>query len=83
MPNSFKQAGFLNLPNDNIVKTIGVAVLLCLVCSIIVSTAAVKLKPTQVANQLLDKKQNILAVAGISDDSKTVDELFEQVETCF
>ncbi|MBX2850047.1 MAG: Na(+)-translocating NADH-quinone reductase subunit C [Acidiferrobacterales bacterium] len=77
----FKQAGFLNLPNDNIVKTIGVAVLLCLVCSIIVSTAAVKLKPTQVANQLLDKKRNILTVAGIADSSKTIDELFEQVET--
>ena len=41
----FKQSGFLKLPNDNMVKTIAVAVLLCLVCSIIVSTAAVKLKP--------------------------------------
>ena len=77
----FKQSGFLKLPNDNMVKTIAVAVLLCLVCSIIVSTAAVKLKPTQVANQLLDKKKNILAVAGLTDDSKTIDELFEQVET--
>ena len=55
--------------------------LLCLVCSIIVSTAAVQLKPTQIANKLLDKKQNILTVAGIVDSSKTVDELFEQVET--
>ncbi len=63
------------------VKTIGVALLLCLVCSIIVSSAAVLLKPTQVANQLIDKKQNILTVAGISDSSKTVDELFEQIET--
>jgi len=76
-----RQKGFLKLPNDNIVKTIGVAVLLCLVCSIIVSTAAVMLKPTQVANQLLDKKQNILTVAGIKDDSKSVNELFEQIET--
>ena len=75
------QEGFLNLPNDNIVKTIAVAISLCLVCSIIVSTAAVKLKPTQVANQLLDKKRNILTVAGIEDDSKTVDELFDQIET--
>ena len=77
----FKQSGFLKLPNDNMFKTIAVAVLLCLVCSIIVSTAAVKLKPTQVANQLLDKKKNILTVAGLTDDSKSVDELFEQVET--
>jgi Na+-transporting NADH:ubiquinone oxidoreductase subunit C len=76
-----RQAGFFSLPNDNIVKTIGVAILLCLVCSIIVSGAATILKPMQVANKLLDKKKNILTVAGISDDSKTVAELFTQIET--
>lgn len=76
-----RQAGFLNLPNDNIVKTIAVATLLCLVCSIIVSGAATFLKPTQTANKLLDKKRNILAVAGIADDGKSVDELFQQIET--
>ena len=75
------QQGFFHLPNDNIVKTIGVATLLCLVCSIIVSGAAVSLKPQQVANKLQDKKSNILRVAGIEDDSKTIAELFEQVET--
>ena len=74
------QRGFLSLPNDNIVKTIGVATLLCLVCSIVVSGAATALKPKQVANKLLDKKNNILAVAGIADSEKTVDELFSQVE---
>ena len=87
MLNSFKptsgyrQSGFFNLPNDNIVKTIGVAVLLCLVCSIIVSTAATVLKPLQTANKLLDKKRNILSVAGIQDAGKSVDELFTQIET--
>ena len=76
-----KQGGFFHLPNDNMVKTIGVALVLCLVCSVIVSTAATVLKPRQVANKQLDMKRNILSVAGIIDDSKTVDELFEQVET--
>ena len=76
-----RQTGFLNLPNDNFVKTIGVATLLCLVCSIVVSGAATILKPTQTANKLLDKKRNILAVAGIADDAKSVDELFQQIET--
>lgn len=76
-----QQQGFLNLPNDNIVKTIGVAVLLCLVCSIVVSGAATILKPTQVANKLNYKRSNILTVAGIADPSKSVDELFERVET--
>jgi len=76
-----RQTGFLNLPNDHIVKTIGVAVLLCLVCSIVVSGAATLLKPKQVENKLLDKKSNILRVAGITDSGKTTDELFERIET--
>lgn len=76
-----RQAGFLHLPNDNIVKTIAVASLLCLVCSVIVSGAATILKPTQTINKLLDKKRNILTVAGIADDSKSVDELFVQIQT--
>jgi len=77
----FRQSGFLNLPNDNIVKTIGVALVLCLFCSVIVSTAATLLKPRQVANKLLDKKQNILAVSGLDMTDKSVDELFQQIET--
>jgi len=80
LPNS-KQGGFFHLPNDNIVKTIGVAALLCLICSVIVSSAATILKPRQVANKLLDKKSNILNVAGINDANKSVDELFSQIET--
>lgn len=74
------QAGFFNLPNDNIVKTIAVATLLCLVCSVVVSGAAILLKPKQVANKLVDKKKNILTVAGITGGG-TVDELFQQIET--
>lgn len=74
------QVGILNLPNDNIVKTIVVATMLCLLCSIIVSSAAIILKPKQVANKLLDKKSNILTVAGINGEG-TVDELFKQIET--
>ena len=81
MKSAAKQAGFFHLPNDHIVKTIGVATLLCLVCSIIVSGAATLLKPTQVANALLDKKNNILAVSGISLEGKTVDQAFEQIDS--
>ncbi len=76
-----RQQGFFNLPNDNIVKTVGVATLLCLVCSVIVSGAATVLKPTQVANALLDKKNNILAVSGIDMDGLTADQAFEQIES--
>ncbi len=67
--------------NDTIGKTITVIVLLCVVCSVIVSAAAVLLKPKQIANKDLDRKSNILAAAGISDSSKSVDELFSQITT--
>ncbi|NNC99758.1 MAG: Na(+)-translocating NADH-quinone reductase subunit C [Gammaproteobacteria bacterium] len=75
-----RQGGFFNLPNDNMAKTIGMATLICLVCSIVVSTSATVLKPKQVLNQELDKKRNILSVAGIADNSKSVEELFKQIE---
>lgn len=66
--------------NETVGKTIAVAGMVCLACSIIVSSAAVVLKPKQTENKLLDKKQNILAAAGISDPNKSVDELFERIE---
>ncbi len=67
--------------NDTIGKTVTVAVVLCVICSIIVSAAAVLLRPAQLANKDLDRKSNILAAAGIADSSKTVDQLFEQITT--
>ena len=78
---NFRQHGFLSLPNDSILKTLLVAVSLCLVCSVIVSTTATMLKPIQVKNKQLDKKKNILTVAGIEDSSKSIDELFSGIET--
>lgn len=67
--------------NDSIQRTIMVAVLLCLVCSIIVSGAAVSLKPMQVKNKLEDKRKNILAAAGLLVPGKSIDEQFQQVTT--
>lgn len=67
--------------NDTIGKTITVALLLCVVCSVVVSAAAVLLKPMQQYNMDQDRKSNILRAAGITDPSKTVDELFEQITT--
>ncbi len=67
--------------NDSIQKTLIVAVLLCLVCSVIVAGAAVSLKPLQQANIAEDMKKNILAAAGLLDGSISVTEQFEQVTT--
>ncbi|WP_151704509.1 Na(+)-translocating NADH-quinone reductase subunit C [Nitrincola alkalilacustris] len=66
---------------DSIGKTVTVALVLCVVCSVVVSTAAVMLKPMQQYNMDQDRKSNILRAAGIIDPAKSVDELFEQITT--
>ncbi|KDE39924.1 MAG: Na(+)-translocating NADH-quinone reductase subunit C [Nitrincola lacisaponensis] len=66
---------------DSIGRTIIVALVLCVVCSVVVSAAAVMLKPMQQYNMDQDRKSNILRAAGIVDPSKSVDELFEQITT--
>ncbi len=66
--------------NDSIKKTLTVALLLCIVCSVIVSGAAVALKSQQAANKDLDRKTNILAAAGLLEPGKSVDELFAQIK---
>ena len=68
------------MPKNSVGQTFGVALLLCVVCSVFVSGAAVMLKPTQDANKLLDKRRNILTAAGLADEAGTVDELFERIE---
>ena len=55
--------------NDSISKTLIVVISLCLVCAIIVSTAAVQLRPQQTANKLLDSQKNVLAVTGLLSGS--------------
>ncbi|AFJ02854.1 Na(+)-translocating NADH-quinone reductase subunit C [Methylophaga frappieri] len=68
------------LPNDDPRKTILIAVLLCLVCSVLVSTAAVALKSQQTANKKNDIRQNILAVTGLYEPGMDVNAAFEQFE---
>lgn len=67
--------------NDGTRKTLFVAFALCIVCSVIVSTAAVMLKPAQEANKTLDRKRNILAAAGMLDESMSVEEQFSKVSS--
>lgn len=67
--------------NDTIGKTITVTVLLCVVCSVIVSAAAVLLKPMQIANKNLDRQTNILAAAGIDYEGQDIPELFASTIT--
>lgn len=63
-------------------STIMVALTLCVVCSIIVSTAAVMLRPSQEANKALDFKRNILMAAGMAtkeDGSSVIRDKFKNV----
>ncbi|PIE14539.1 MAG: Na(+)-translocating NADH-quinone reductase subunit C [Rhodobacterales bacterium] len=71
---------FLDLPTDSVPKTVFVAVTLCLVASMIVSAAAVALRPLQEINALKDKQINILQVAGIYDPEQDVVEAFGAFE---
>jgi len=83
MSNRQKQgviARLLSLPNDNPTKTIMVALILCLVCSVLVSTSAVVLKSRQIANQQADIKKNILAVTGLLIEGGDIDALFDQFD---
>ncbi|MEQ9396795.1 Na(+)-translocating NADH-quinone reductase subunit C [Haliea sp.] len=67
--------------NDGIRKTLLVAFSLCIVCSVVVSTAAVLLKPAQEANKTLDRKRNILAAAGMLQEGASIEEQFAQIQT--
>lgn len=61
-------------------QTMIVATCLCLVCSVLVSTAAVVLKPAQQEQKTRDIQKNILKVAGIYDETRKVETQFKVVE---
>lgn len=63
--------------NSNM-TTIMVALVLCLVCSVLVSAVAVGLKPAQIENQLLDRNKNILVAAGLFDPAQDTNEDVEK-----
>lgn len=65
---------------ETVTRTLLVAFLVSLVCSSFVASAAVLLKPRQVANALMDMRRNILDVAGLLDPEGDVNESYEQIE---
>lgn len=69
---------------DSIKQTIIVALLLCVVCSVVVAGAAVILKPVQASNKLMDRNKNILIAAGLYKEgvnkAKDVNELFAKFD---
>ncbi len=67
--------------NNSIKKTLIVAFSLCVVCSVVVSSAAVVLKPKQLENQALDRKSNILQVTELYQPGDDVDEKYAELIT--
>ena len=51
---------------DSLFNTLLVATVLCVVCSLAVSGAAVALRPRQEANEKLDQQKNILDATGLA-----------------
>jgi Na+-transporting NADH:ubiquinone oxidoreductase subunit C len=70
---------------DSVLGTLTVALVLCLVCATLVSTAAVALRPIQAKNAELERRRNILLAAGLYDaddpTKRDIEKLFERVET--
>lgn len=71
--------------SDSMAKTLFVALCVCAVCSVIVSTAAVILKPRQQENRENDRKRNILVAAGLLEEGREpeaedINKLFQKIE---
>lgn len=62
---------------DTIGGTLLVALVLCVACSVLVSSAAVGLRSRQEANKKLDQQRNVLQAAGVEVDKMSSKEIVE------
>ena len=67
------------MAKDTVKHTVLVALILCLVCSVVVSAAAVLLRPAQQANVENDRKGNILKAAGLYREGVSINEQFKSI----
>jgi len=68
------------MSRDSTGKVLTVALLLCLVCSILVSAAAVGLSDRQKRNKVEEKKRNILQASGLYREGVPIAEQYAQIE---
>lgn len=66
------------MSSDRTSKTIVVALGVCLVCSVLVSSAAVALNAIQEENKELDKISNIISAGDLNEEGKNPREIFEK-----
>ncbi len=73
------------MPRDSTRQTLLVATVLCVVCSVLVSGAAVGLRGFQEQNKRLDQQKNILIAAGLFNEKENtnhdVPALFDSIDT--
>lgn len=65
----------MSTPKNSNAKTAITALVLCLVCSVMVSGVAVGLKPKQLANQALDRNKNILIAADLANNNTSAEQV--------
>ncbi len=68
------------MSRDSTAKVLGVAFVLCLACSILVSAAAVGLSERQERNRLEEKRKNILLAAGLYEPGQPIAEQFGRIQ---
>jgi len=68
------------MSRDSTAKVLTVAFLLCLVCAILVSAAAVGLSSRQERNKTEEKRKNILQAAGLYEEGRPIDEQFKKIQ---
>jgi Na+-transporting NADH:ubiquinone oxidoreductase subunit C len=68
------------MSRDSVGHVLTVAFVLCVVCSILVSAAAVGLHSRQERNKLEEKRKNILQAAGIYDAALPIEDQFSTIE---
>jgi Na+-transporting NADH:ubiquinone oxidoreductase subunit C len=56
----------------SVLYNLGFAAIICIVCAIFVSSAAVTLRDRQLVNQTLDMQRNVLVAAGLADDDEAL-----------
>ncbi len=70
---------FRTLPADSPVRAFAIVIAVCVVCSVLVSSAAVVLAPIQHENALKVRKRQVLKAAGLLDPGRDVVEQFSQM----
>jgi len=63
---------------ERITKTVGMVLVICFVCAVLVSTSVVLLKPKQEMNKRLEKIKHVIRVADLANGEKNIEDTFSR-----